>query len=52
MSASDRMTEDSFEKARAAFFGTPIATPLQNESPAECPKTQKDGSREDGRAKA
>ncbi len=52
MTPSDGMTEDSFEKARAEFFGTAITPPLQNESPAECPKSQTDTSREDGRTKA
>jgi hypothetical protein len=52
MTPSDRMTEDSFEKARAEFFGTAITTPLENESVAECPKTAKDTSREDGGPKA
>jgi hypothetical protein len=52
MSAANQIIEDSFEKARAAFFGTPTATPLQNASPAERPKTQKDTSPEDARPKA
>ena len=52
MSPANQIIEDSFEKARAAFFGTPTATPLQNESPAERPKTQIDTSPEDGQPKA
>jgi hypothetical protein len=52
MTPSNPMTEDSFEKARAAFFGTAIATPLQDESVAECPETQKDALRGDSRSKA
>jgi hypothetical protein len=51
MTPSNRITEDSFEKARAAFFGTTITPPLQNEPQAESPKAQKDTSREDGRSK-
>lgn len=52
MASANRMTEDSFEKARAAFFGTAISTPLESESPLERTKTPKDTSPEDARPKA
>lgn len=52
MTPSNPMTEDSFDKARAAFFGTASTTPLQDESLAESPETQKDTSREDGGSEA
>ncbi len=51
MSPANQIIEDSFEKARAAFFGTATATPLQNESSVERPQTQKDSSPEDARPK-
>lgn len=52
MAPANRITEDSFEKARAAFFGTAVSTPLQSESPAERPKAPKDTSPEDARPQA
>lgn len=52
MSPANQIIEDSFEKARTAFFGNATATPPQNESPAERPKTQKDTSPEEARPKA
>ena len=51
MTEPDSMVEDSFEKARAAFFGTEIATPRPTEPPTEFPKMQNDSSRKDAPAK-
>jgi hypothetical protein len=51
MSPANQIIEDSFEKARAAFFGTANTTPLQNEAPTERPKAQIDASPEDAQPK-
>lgn len=37
MKLPNTMTEDSFEKARKAFFGTPVAESDENSLPAERP---------------
>ena len=52
MTASTPMMEDSFEKARTAFFGTATATPRATKPLTGFPKAQKDTSRENGQSKS
>jgi hypothetical protein len=52
MAASTPTMEDSFEKARAAFFGTATTIPRATKPLTELPKAQKDPSRGNGQSKA
>jgi hypothetical protein len=47
MAAANPMMQDSFEKARAAFFGTATKNSRATKPLTEFPKAQKDPSRED-----
>jgi hypothetical protein len=52
MKVSNPMVEDSFEKARAAFFGTATTKSRATKPQTEFPKAHNDSSREHGQSKA